>query len=131
MSAEPNEPAVLLTARGSVEAHAVVAMLAEAGIVASALDSAHLGAGTPLAGGAHCVPVRVRADELERARALLEAGLGASRDIDWDTLDVGERADRLPLRTPGRMPLPARIAFMITVLFVLVALFAGVVALLV
>jgi len=59
------------------------------------------------------------------------AGLGESHDIDWDTIDVGERADKLPLRTPGRMPLPARIAFVITVLFVLTALAAGVIALVV
>jgi len=131
MNDPATDPVVLLTARGSVEAHSIVAMLADAGVEASVLDAAHLGAGTPLAEGAHRVPVRVRPDDLERARALVQAGLDDPADIDWETVDVGERADALPLRTPGRMPLPARIAFVITVLVVLVAIVAGVIALLV
>ena len=131
MNGPPDEPAVLITARSSIEAHSIVALLAEAGVEASALDAAHLAAGTPLAEGAHRVPVHVRADELERAREILETNLADSVNIDWETLDVGERGDTLPLRTPGRMPLPARIAFVITVLVALTGLVAGVIALLV
>ena len=127
----PDELATLLTTRSSVEAHSVASLLTEAGIDAFVLDAAHLGAGTPLAAGAHRVPVQVREDDLERARALLEASAADSVDIDWETLDVGERADALPLHTPGRMPLPARIAFVITMLVLLTALVAGVIAVLV
>ena len=41
---------------------------------------------------------------LERARALLEKRLGEAARIDWDSADLGERADRLPLHRPGRRP---------------------------
>jgi hypothetical protein len=129
VSGPPHEPAVLLAARSSVEAHGIVALLAEAGVEASVLDVAHLGAGTPLAEGARRVPVRVRSCDLDRARALVAAGLADSAGIDWETLDVGPRADALPLRAPGRMPLPARIAFVVTALVALTGLVAGVIAL--
>lgn len=76
------------------------------------------------------VPVQVRQRDLEQALRVLQEKADASADIDWDEIDVGKREDHLPLREPGRMPWPARIALVVAILAAL-TLFAGFIVMLI
>ena len=129
--APPNELITVTTAGSVVKAHAVVAALEEAGIEAFSVVTHHVDAGSLLADAGRRVPVRVRPADLDRARSIVADLPPDAPDVDWETVDVGDRTDALPLRTPGRMPLPARIAFVITALVVLTAIVAGVIVLVV
>jgi hypothetical protein len=73
-------------------------------------------------------PIQVRAVDLPAARAVLRDAGDASARIDWDEVDVGSRVDNVPLtaRRNG-MPIPARIAFIVTIIITLLALVAMVV----
>ena len=113
---------VLITTGGDGEAYALVALLDEAGIEALVVESTPPGLGGVLGPGA---VLRVRRGDRERARRVLDAA--ASVDIEWDEVDLGERADRLPLHRPGRMPLAARIAFVVAVIVAAAGVVAGVV----
>ena len=118
----------LLTVQSAFEANTIVAVLQDAGIDAVAFDAEDAGFGPTFRPEVRGVPVQVPRCDLERAREAVEAGVSASVDIDWDAIDIGVREDDLPLREPGRMPLLARIAFVIAVLLVLAGLIAGVIA---
>jgi hypothetical protein len=115
-------------ARNEFEASIIVASLKDEGIEAFSfgmfrnilpVDSRFTG-----------VPVQVRRSDLERAKQVLEQRADASADLDWDEIDVGEREDRLPLREPGRMPWPARIALVVAIIITL-TFFAGFVVMLI
>jgi hypothetical protein len=127
---DPDELATLLKAHTPFEAHTLAAVLAEAGIEAFVFDSAYAGFGISLVPGRGGVPIQVRRGELEQARRIIRENASDSIDIDWTDVDVGERADRLPLRRPDRMPVLARLAFLVTLLVLLAGLAAGLAALL-
>jgi hypothetical protein len=103
----------------------VAAVLADAGIEAFVFDSAYAGFGISLVPGKGGVPLQVRRAELERARCAIRENASDSIDIDWTEVDVGDRADALPLHRPNRMPSLARVAFVIAVLVLLAGLAAG------
>jgi hypothetical protein len=118
----------LTKVRNEFEAGIIVATLKEEGIEAVAFGAFRnfLPVDTRFTG----VPIQVRKSDLERAReALAEAG-EMPADVDWGEIDVGEREDQLPLREPGRMPWPARIALVVAILAAL-TLFAGFVVMLI
>jgi hypothetical protein len=127
---DAHELVTLLKAHTPFEAHALAAVLRDADIEAFVFDSAYAGFGIPLAPGKASVPVQVRRRDRERARAAIEENASDSIDIDWNDIDLGQRADDLPLRRPGRMPIPARIALAVISLIILAALVAGALALL-
>jgi hypothetical protein len=128
--ATTDEAATLLTVQSAFEAHTIVAVLKSAGIPARAFDAEDAGFGPSFRPATRGVPVQVPVADLQRAREVVEAGVSESVDIDWDAVDLGTREDNLPLREPGRMPILARIAFYLALLLVLVAVIAGVIALL-
>lgn len=105
------------------EAATKVAVLEEAGIDAFIFGAAH--SALPLNQKFLSVPVQVRASDLERARAALCENSADAPSIDWDSVDLGERDDDLPLRAPGRMPWPARIG-LILAMFILATMLVGI-----
>jgi hypothetical protein len=81
---------------------------------------------------ARAAAVLVHRDDLERATAMLKQVIADSVDIDWDEIDVGERADDLPLHKVNRMPILAMASFAVavaiiavTVLWLLTAILAN------
>ena len=115
--------AVVTVAVSEFEASAKVAVLEDHDIRATVSRNAPSWTGqmsiSPTARGAS---VLVRRDDLERARAILEANAQDSVDLDWDEVDVGEREDDLPLTEPGRMPAAARFALVVAIGLIAVAL---------
>lgn len=109
-----SEYVILTTAGSPFAAHNLAAVLADHDIETRVLDGAD--ADVPLEQAYRGVPVLVRSGDVERARAML-----AESEIDWDEVDVGDREDDLPLRKPGRMPIAARVSFIVAVLAVLMA----------
>ncbi|MHC4448284.1 MAG: putative signal transducing protein [Planctomycetota bacterium] len=105
---EPDELATLITTRHAFEAHVIVAVLQDAGIYARAFDAVE--SSLPLGSSFTRVPVQVRRVDLDRAKETLKSNLSDSIDLDWDQVDVGERADRVPLTTRRGMPLAAKVA---------------------
>ena len=67
----------------------------------------------------HGIEVWVRLEDFDRAKMLVQQRIADSVDLDWDEVDVGEREDTLPLRAVGSMPLPAKIATMVTALILI------------
>lgn len=106
------------------EAATKVAVLEDAGIDAFVFGIAH--SSLPLGQKFLAVPVQVRAADLERAKAVLSENKVESASVDWDSVDIGEREDELPLRKPGRMPLPAKIGFALA-MFILATMLIGIV----
>jgi hypothetical protein len=115
MTVDPDQPVTLTNASTEFAANIIVVVLADAGIEAMAFGSAAQAFGMGVGGGPSLfrVPIQVRARDLERARTILAANKQDSVDIDWDAIDVGERADDVPLTQLGRMPLPAKLALAI------------------
>jgi hypothetical protein len=102
------------------EAASKVAVLEDAGIEAWTFGAHH--SALPLSQRFLGVPVQVRAADLNRARTALDENLTDSPSIDWDSVDIGEREDSLPLNPPGRMPLPARIGFVLAMIILAITL---------
>ena len=76
------------------------------------------------------MPVQVRAADLEHARAVLTENTTQAASVDWDSVDVGEREDTLPLHAVGRVPVLARLGVVVAIialLTMLVALIAAIV----
>ncbi len=113
----------LLVATSEFAANAVVVVLEDAGIEARAFGTVQGGLGFPL--GHHTfgwgTPVQVRASDLERARHALDQARRDSIDIDWDSVELGEPEGNSPPLTTG-MPIPARLAFFVTAIMVLILL---------
>lgn len=114
--------------RNEFEASILVASLKDEGI--EAFSFGMFSNILPVASRFTGVPVQVRKGDLERARRVLEEKAETPADVDWDSIDVGEREDRLPLREPGRMPWPARVAMVVAILAAL-TLFAGFIVMLI
>ena len=94
----------LLTATSEFAANSIVIVLKDAGIEAFAFGSAQNIFGvTGMTGNLLNTPVQVRREDLERAKAALEANRIDSVDIDWNTVDVGTPDDpQRSSRTEGR-----------------------------
>lgn len=121
---EQDELVTLTTRPTEFEAHALVAVLEDAGIDAVAFGA--MRAALPLSERLTSVPVQVRRRDLERAQEALKQNIEDSVDLDWDEVDVGERVDALPLTTREGMPLIPKLGF-IAAIVVLVVLFIAVV----
>ena len=89
------------TAKSECEAHAIIAVLAEAGIEAFAFG--YVTQALPLDMKFTNVPVQVRAGDYERAKAELRQNVSDSVDLDWDDIDVGEREDKVPLSSQRKL----------------------------
>ena len=108
--ARPEGPALVVSTATEFEAQTKAALLRDEGIDATVQPVAPSWTGqvsiSPASRGAS---VWVRSADLDRARAVLEARIADSVDIDWDEVDVGQREDSLPLTPVGRMPLLIRV----------------------
>jgi hypothetical protein len=122
-SKDPDDLVTLVSKPTEFEAHALVVVLEEAGINAFAFGMPQSLA--PLGGPVTAVPVQVRRADLERAQRAMEKNIADSVDLDWDSVDVGERTDRLPLTTRRGMPWPARIGFAVAAAALIIMLLAA------
>lgn len=124
----PAAGAVLLTTETVFGAHAVAAVLIDAGIEATVIDEATNEALSRALGMRRPgVPVLVPPADHARARALLREHGETSLEIDWDRVELGDAPDDVPADAPGRrgrrrMPLLARVAFVVAVVVMVVTL---------
>jgi hypothetical protein len=110
------------------EAHALVAILDDEEIESWVAEREISGPSIP-APARESVTINVRSSDLVRARAAIEGRKSDSIDIDWDSIDVGERDDQLPLTTVGRVPPLAQIALAALVALLAIVLVTALVAL--
>lgn len=111
------DPAPLAATATEFEAQTKATLLADEGIEAMV---------TP---GPRESVVWVEHCDLERARSLLERRLGEAAQIDWDSADLGPRADHLPLHRPGRRPALFWISWSLAAVIVSASIVAGLAAL--
>lgn len=102
---DPADLVTLQVADSEFEANTIVATLHEAGIEAVAFGATS--AAWPALGAVR-VPIQVRREDLERAKAAIKKTIADSVDLDWDEVDVGQREDEVPLNEPGRLPMIPR-----------------------
>lgn len=112
--AHPDDLVTLITKPTEFEAHALVAVLREAGVEAFAFGA--LRAALPWGERLAAVPVQVRQTDLERAQAALKQNIAESMDLNWNEVDVGERVDDLPLARRAAMPLFIKAGYLLAVL---------------
>ncbi len=106
-----DDPAVVVRVPTEFEAHTIATILRSGGVESTVATDAPSWTGqVPISPGARGSAVIVRRGDLERAQAILRESQQDSVDLDWDEVDVGEREDDLPLRTVGRIPVPAKVA---------------------
>lgn len=118
----PDDAVTVATAPTEFAAETLAVVLRAEGIEAHVFGTATTGLGFSLPNGQLEAAVQVARRDADRARALLAATRANADSVDWDSVDVGDRDDDVPLRTPGRMPPLARIAFAVAVLIVLVTI---------
>ena len=110
------------------EAHAKAAVLHEEGIDARVICDAPTWTGhLSLGHNEFVASVWVRREDLEAAQQLLEQTVADSVDIDWDEINVGQPEDETSGEYHQSMPAPAKFAFLVTLIVVLVSLFLAVV----
>lgn len=99
---DPDDLVTLVVKPTEFEANTAVAVLDDAGIKAFAFGAAR--AALPLGESFTGVPVQVRRVDFDRAQHALKKNVADSVDLDWDSVDVGEREDNLPLKSHRGMP---------------------------
>ncbi len=110
------------------EAHAKAAVLHEEGIDARVICDAPTWTGhLSLGHNDFVASVWVRREDLEAAQQLLEQTVADSVDIDWDEVNVGQPEDETSGEYNQSMPAPAKFAFLVTLIVVLVSLVLAVV----
>ena len=112
MTDDPDRLVAVASEPTEFAANVKVAVLADAGIEAKVFGSlgTTLGASGRIGPAVLNVDVQVRASDAAEARRILASNIEDSVDIDWDSVDVGNRVDSVPLTSGDRMPLPAIIA---------------------
>jgi len=129
LSDDPDDPVPLVTTTTAFEAEAIVALLSDSGIRATAVGTHFsplgMGLGIGLGRPHQRVTVEVRQRELDAARRLLQQRMADSVDIDWDAVDLGEREDDLPLNRPGRLPWPVLVGYVVAAILLGFSLVAG------
>lgn len=108
------------------EANTIVAVLEDAGIKAFAFSA--IRAALPLSERLTSVPVQVRRIDFDRAQRALKQNVADSVDLDWDSVDVGDREDNLPLKTTHGMPPLIKMGFAVALLAAAVMIVAALMA---
>jgi hypothetical protein len=121
----PEDLVTLVLKSTEFEANTTVAVLEDVGIKAFAFGA--MRAALPLNDRLTGVPVQVRRMDLDRAQRALQQNVADSVDLDWDSVDVGDREDNLPLSTRKGMPALMKAGFATAVLAVIVMIVAAVV----
>ncbi len=110
------------------EAHAKAAVLHEEGIDARVIcDSPTWTGQISLGHNKYNASVWVRREDLEAAQHILTQTVADSVDIDWDEIDVGQREDESSEEYHQVMPATAKLAFLVTLIVVLLGLALSVV----
>lgn len=105
------------------EAHAKAAVLHEEGIDAQVICDAPSWTGhLSLGHNEFVASVWVRREDLEAAQQHLEQTVADSVDIDWDEVNVGQPEDESNGEYHQSMPAPAKFAFIVTLIVVLLSL---------
>lgn len=128
LTGEADRLVTVAEAHTEFEASLIVSILRDADIEAHAFGSFRQA--LPFRSHFSGIPVQVRAADEDAAKQALEQRATDSVDIDWDTVDVGRREDRLPFKQPGQTPLAAQIAFSIAIVIVVATLLIALLSLL-
>lgn len=115
MNQDPQMFVELTTVRSPLEVEALVAALRERGIEAIGFNYA----ASIMQSTAVPQTISVHREDLERAKAALEEIRADSREIDWDTLDVGEMPQEVEQELNRKVvKFPRDIAMMILFAFI-------------
>ena len=126
-----NDPVIVASAATEFEAQAKAAVLEAEGITCRVVSNSPSWTGQiPLSPSGAGAVVLVAAADADRAGDILKDRIADSVDLDWDEVDVGEREDTLPLRPLGSMPMPAKIATMVTALILIASVIGGIIMML-
>ncbi|MBC8202803.1 MAG: DUF2007 domain-containing protein [Planctomycetes bacterium] len=110
----------LMTVPSEFEANLLAIVLKDNGIEAFVFASSASGIGVSFSGGTIGIPLQVRADDVAKATQVLAANKRDSIDIDWDELELA--GSNIEVHEPAMMSIPARAAFFITAIVLLVGL---------
>ncbi len=125
-----DDPAVVVRVPTEFEAHTIATILRSGGVESTVTtDSPSWTGQVPISPGTRGSAVIVRSADLQRAQAILRESEQDSVDLDWDEVDVGEREDDLPLRTVGRIPVPAKVAAALAAALLLLSALIGMILL--
>ncbi len=113
----------LMTVPSEFEANLLAIVLKDNGIEAFVFASSASGIGVPFSGGTIGIPLQVREDDIDKATQILAANKQDSIDIDWDELELA--GSGVEVHKPTMMSIPAKTAFFITAIVLLVGLGAA------
>ena len=113
----------LMTVPSEFEANLLAIVLKDNGIEAFVFASSASGIGVPFSGGTIGIPLQVREDDVDKATQILAANKQDSIDIDWNELEL--EGSGVEAHEPTMMSIPAKIAFFITAIVLLVGLGAA------
>ncbi|MEM7227854.1 MAG: hypothetical protein AAF432_03470 [Planctomycetota bacterium] len=124
---DPDDLVTIVTTETEFEAESLAVVLRDAGIDAFTFGSSF--SALPVQQHWNRVPLQVRRRDAERAKARLDRVKQDSVDIDWDSVDLGERDDDRPLTPVDHVPILARIGLYVGIAIMLLA-FLGFIAML-
>jgi hypothetical protein len=119
----------LTTAPTEFEANLLAIVLKDHGIEAFVFASPGSALGVQLSGGTVGVPLQVREDDLVEAKQILAFNKRDSIDIDWDELELaGKDFSETGVHKPAMMSLPAKFAFAVTAIVLLLGIVIGLIS---
>ena len=119
----------LTTAPTEFEANLLAIVLQDHGIEAFVFASPGSALGVQLSGGTVGVPLQVREDDLVEAQQILASNKRDSIDIDWDELELaGKDFSETGVHKPAMMSLPAKFAFAVTAIVLLLGIVIGLIS---
>jgi len=119
----------LTTAPTEFEANLLAIVLKDHGIEAFVFASPGSALGVQLSGGTVGVPLQVREDDLVEAKQILASNKRDSIDIDWDELELaGKDFSETGVYKPAMMSLPAKFAFAVTAIVLLLGIVIGLIS---
>ncbi|HJN71889.1 MAG TPA: DUF2007 domain-containing protein [Phycisphaerales bacterium] len=110
----------LLTVPSEFEANLLAIVLRDNDIEAFVFASSASGIGVPFSGGTLGIPLQVSSEDVEKAKEVLAENKRDSIDIDWNELQLADSDHEF--HEPTMMRLPAKIAFFITAIVLLIGL---------
>ena len=119
----------LTTAPTEFEANLLAIVLKDHGIEAFVFATPGSALGVQLSGGTVGVPLQVREDDLVEAKQILAFNKRDSIHIDWDELELaGKDFSETGVHKPAMMSLPAKFAFAVTAIVLLLGIVIGLIS---
>ena len=119
----------LTTAPTEFEANLLAIVLKDHGIEAFVFAAPGSALGVQLSGGTVGVPLQVREDDIVEAKQILASNKRDSIDIDWDELVLaGKDFSETEVHKPAMMSLPAKFAFAVTAIVLLLGIVIGLIS---